>query len=704
LIEAIPNVASAANANDYSAAVDGMLKTLGDPVTHVIRKASRPTASDRETTGRPSDPSWRQLPDGVLVVAITHYSDALDYAAVMKRGGTLREQIRKARAIIFDLRPIVPPTEDEATSVGYIFDLADIPGLLCSTPIFSPGERRRMHDGFPKQRGTTWYESAFYSVQGRRITPARSTPDVPVVFLVNENSQLPAVALALQSAGGAAIVSEGDVGDSVAVTTQRIHLSDGVDAQIRLSELLYQDGTGGLQPDITVAHSTTAGDQNPAFQAALAMAHQFRTIARARTHLPAIPVLGPDDAYAKMSFPPTAYRLLGAFRIWTVIHYFFPYGDLTGEDWDGVLRQYIPRLEKTANALEYNLAVAEMVTHFHDSHGFVSSPVLRDYFGRAPTPVRATMIEGLPVVTRVINEQAAKEAGIAIGDVILKVDGEAAEDRMARLGRYISASTPQSLAREEARYLLRGPDNSTATITVRGRNEEIKELKLPRRLSFVPPAGVTERDGEPYRLLAGNIGYADLDRLTVSMVDEMFEKFKDTKAIIFDDRTYPQGTGYAIAPRLSSNGAVVAAVFQRRIAMFPDAPTADIAGQFASHTFFQRIPFTDKWIYKGKTVMLVDERTQSQAEHIGLFLEAANGTKLIGSPTAGANGDVTNFCVPGDIWITFSGQSVRHADGRQLQRVGLLPDVEVRPTVAGIRAGKDEVLERAIEYLQKELR
>jgi hypothetical protein len=42
---------------------------------------------------------------------------------------------------------------------------------------------------------------------------------------------------------------------------------------------------------------------------------------------------------------------------------------------------------------------------------------------------------------------------------------------------------------------------------------------------------------------------------------------------------------------------------------------------------------------------------------------------------------------------------VRHADGRQLQRIGLIPDVPVVPTLAGIRSGRDEVLERAIQYL-----
>lgn len=97
--------------------------------------------------------------------------------------------------------------------------------------------------------------------------------------------------------------------------------------------------------------------------------------------------------------------------------------------------------------------------------------------------------------------------------------------------------------------------------------------------------------------------------------------------------------------------------------------------------------------------MLVDERTISQAEHTGLFFEAANGTTFIGSPTMGANGDVTMFTIPGNIGITFTGHDVRHADGRQLQRVGLQPQVSVTPTIAGIRAGRDEVLEAALKYV-----
>jgi C-terminal processing protease CtpA/Prc len=53
--------------------------------------------------------------------------------------------------------------------------------------------------------------------------------------------------------------------------------------------------------------------------------------------------------------------------------------------------------------------------------------------------------------------------------------------------------------------------------------------------------------------------------------------------------------------------------------------------------------------------------------------------------------------------VGFTGHDVRHADGRQLQRVGIVPDVPVPPTLRGLREGRDEVLERALGWLDEVL-
>jgi C-terminal processing protease CtpA/Prc len=108
---------------------------------------------------------------------------------------------------------------------------------------------------------------------------------------------------------------------------------------------------------------------------------------------------------------------------------------------------------------------------------------------------------------------------------------------------------------------------------------------------------------------------------------------------------------------------------------------------------------SNKARYRGQTVLLVDERTGSLAEHTGLLFKAANATTIIGSQTMGANGDISTVVLPGGILVNFTGQAVQWPNGRQLQRIGLQPDIVVRPTVTGIRAGKDEVLDRAIRFI-----
>jgi C-terminal processing protease CtpA/Prc len=46
-----------------------------------------------------------------------------------------------------------------------------------------------------------------------------------------------------------------------------------------------------------------------------------------------------------------------------------------------------------------------------------------------------------------------------------------------------------------------------------------------------------------------------------------------------------------------------------------------------------------------------------------------------------------------------SGIGVYYPDGTETQRVGIVPDIEIRPTIGGIRNGKDELLEKAIELI-----
>jgi len=310
-----------------------------------------------------------------------------------------------------------------------------------------------------------------------------------LVFLIDGSSNLPPILPALQAAGKARIVAAGGASDASLVDKNIIDLPDGVRVQLRTSELVYEDGTTGLVPDLVVS-----GSAEDALEAALRLARDPGSAPPViRPKLPAYGVPRREEAYAASEYPSRELRLLAAFRIWGAFQHFFAYRDLMEEDWDQVLNEFLPRLEQAADATGYALALAEMVTHARDSHVSLSgSPAFDRYLGQAPPPVSTRMIEGQPVVT-----VAAPDTGLSPGDVVLRVDGEDAGVRIARLGRYIAASTPQSLDRRRMQFWLNGEPGSEALIEVRG-----KQVRVKRSTDFLRRR---ERSGEIEQLLPGNI-------------------------------------------------------------------------------------------------------------------------------------------------------------------------------------------------------
>jgi C-terminal processing protease CtpA/Prc len=458
---------------------------------------------------------------------------------------------------------------------------------------------------------------------------------------------------------------------------------------VHTSQAVFADGTGELPPTRVLAHDFILP------KALEEASHPSHDSPQRTATAGLVPREQHDRSYADMPLPAVPYRLLAGFQIWGVFQHFFAYRHLMNEDWSGVLTQFIPQLEAAQTARDYHLTVAEMVTHVHDSHAAVRGPEHKKLWG-ATTLVQVRAIEGKPVITKICDSSAA-QAGVQVGDVILTVDGEEAGARQSRLGRYIASSTPQALRRDQASRLLDGPDQSTAVLILEREGGRRAEVKLERSVEFWKRKR-HYRDGNVVQILPGGIGYVDLDRLSSDEVSNMFEKLKNTAAIIFDMRGYPNAdTAWQIAPRLTDQQRPEAADAYFPISLEPDLNGTGETGTFQHSKW--TLPPGIGFRYKGRTVMLIDERTQSSAEHTGLFFEAANGTKFIGSATAGANGDVSNFVVPGGIMIYFSGIDVRHLDGRQLQRIGLTPDVSVAPTIAGIRAGRDEVLERAVAFI-----
>lgn len=687
LVRAIPAVREAQTAKEYGAAVDSMLGLLGDPATRLQwGDMWMPSASD-------PDPRWRWEPGDLLVVRINNGADLVMPAAKV-RFDSLTAQIGRAKTVVLDLRRM----SGKAAPIEYYWNTSGVAAALARERMQGPGARSRAHIGWRGPISTSnSYGSHWRIADGLRITPIKPGPPLRVVALVNADAWIPPVVFALQARGTATVIAEGGFSDGGGLTTG-IWLGDGLSADVRTAELVMPDGSRPRANSLLAA----AADPDAALAVATAIARRTAPLPRGARSTPAeLPPARPvPEPYATMRSPELPWRMLAAYRIWNRVEYFEAYRHLLDDRWDQAFEAAIPSFEAAGDSTDYALAVARFYKHVDDTHGFVNSPALTAWIGTATLPVRVRQIEGGPVVTSFIDSSAAAAAGFQVGDRILAVDGEDAAARQARLAAVSAVSNDAQRDFRTATLLLSGADSSLAVVRVRDAAGKTVERRARRSLAYYRNAS-RERSGPIWKVLPGNLGYVDLERLASGQVDSMFTALAGTHGLIFDMRGYPQGTAWSIAPRLTERTGLNGASFRTPIAHTPRSNSFRIDEQ---EVFDQPVvgqPGLSR--YLAPTVMLVDERTISQAEHSGLFFSAYNGTTFVGSQTAGANGDITTFTVPGDIRLTFSGHDVRHADGRQLQQVGLPITVNVRPTVAGLRAGRDEVLEAGIRHLEQRI-
>jgi C-terminal processing protease CtpA/Prc len=683
LVEAIPIAARARNDDEAVAAMAVMLRHLGDPLTRVIASEAAPTVKLP-----PAGPLFSARRGKTLLVDLTR---PLGQAEWPERIEEIRAAMENARAVILDLRV------GEASS-GFLLGL-HLPRLIpdfLSRDVLLPSERSIVHFGYRAAAGTGPIgESAFVTIPAEQLRARPLDRRRPVALIVNANSGVPRLALALQASGDAIVIAQGtDLEEQLATNTLPITGTHNA-IVLRVRELESADRRKiaadlTLPADAPFEQALTAATDWVNGSRALT-ARRRGAPSRNQTFTPAR--WQPERAYVEMRPPRSEYRLLALFRLSSVVQWFFPHRNLMDKPWEQVVDEFIPRFEGAVTEQAYELTMAELVAHLGDGHAAVTGgDELARFFGGAVPPFSARMVEGQPLVTGLRDHESADAARVRLGDVLLSIEGVPVAERMRQIEKYIPSSNETWRRFRVLNRALEGAEGSIARLRVKHGDGKEEVLSVPRRGEWWRRA---ERSGPVVKVMDGNVGYVDLDRLEPDAVEGAFQTLRNTRGIVFDMRGYPRMTGWSVAARINVKRATVAAILYCPVVRGAEGGPADRL------TFDATIPPADGRLYTGKTAMLIDERTMSQAEHTGLLLEAAGGTKFVGSPTAGANGDTTSLAVPGGLTVSFTGQEVRHADGRQLQRVGLRPDIEARPTLAGIRSGRDEVLERAVELLRR---
>jgi len=391
------------------------------------------------------------------------------------------------------------------------------------------------------------------------------------------------------------------------------------------------------------------------------------------------------DGNITTSYPGKATRLAVLFRYWNIMNYFNPNKHILAVPWDSTLYRALRLIADAATPTEFFHSFRKMAAGLDDAHTEGLTTYALTYSSYTPRLV-LRYSQGAYIVVK------SGYPEIARGDILLSVDGKTTAEWEDSLRPFISAGNPAVFRRFMCQYMLWGPGSSLIRLEYRdsvGRTSTFSTY----RYSYADNAWFTgyfpnaELDTVEWRKWDCNVGYVNMGKLQPSSVTAMFDALRETSAIIFDVRNYPNGTANMIADLFSRDSHCFVKFTQ---------PDARYPGAFSWHySFVGRSG--NPLFYKGKVIILCDQQTQSHAEYSCMILQSLPNAVVVGSSTAGADGNVAAFRISNDIRAGYTALGTYYPDGSQTQKIGIVPDSVVYPTAEGIRRGRDEVLEKALE-------
>lgn len=389
-----------------------------------------------------------------------------------------------------------------------------------------------------------------------------------------------------------------------------------------------------------------------------------------------------------MKFPDEGFRLLCLFRYWNIINYYFPYKHLLDKSWDDVLKEFIPKLIQAKNEINYKVTLLELVTQINDFNGgLLSDSTLNSFYGKNIAPFEVSFIEEKPVVISCLDYRLDGETSLLPGDIIEKINGISVDSLVGQRIKITPASKKQTKLRNIASKLLRTNDS---TIQINLKRNGVDQIRLIKAFNIkdININAYLKKD-TCFRQLTPKISYLFIGTLRNEHLRNLNKHILNSKGLIIDLRCY--------YPSDNTLQSLVELLYPTpKMFLKATIPSQQSPGRFdlIDHAMFGKF---NADYYKGEIVILVNEKTQSVAETYAMAFQQAPRAKVVGSETAGENGNWSRIFLPGGVITFISSVGIYYPDGREVQRVGIVPDIFAKPTIQGIVNNQDEVLQKALD-------
>ncbi|MEJ7559199.1 MAG: S41 family peptidase [Pedobacter sp.] len=375
-------------------------------------------------------------------------------------------------------------------------------------------------------------------------------------------------------------------------------------------------------------------------------------------------------------------RLTGVMIAWNIFQHFYPYHQEVKSDWPAQLPKALSAAYEVKTSDQYLELLGIMTEKLKDGHVYISGG---NYLNSYNVPLSAKYVEGKLVIAQVDSLPGAKgDLGLKPGDIITKIDGKPAMERFEAVRSTTSGSAQWKDVRALPQ-LFNGAKGSELSLSYLSANGEEKQLRLQRGSvrSKIDTTTIKKMDNGVYYL---NIGTTEMKAIKARLPE-----LESAKAIICDLRGYPRNNNEFINYLLTVKD-------DNKWMFVPQITRPDYEGVTYESMGWSMEP--SKPHLNAKIIFLTAGGAVSYAESYMGFIKQYKLATIVGQPTAGANGNVTSFPLPGGYTIRFTGMNVKQQDGSQLQGIGIQPDVLVKETIKGVAEGRDEFMEKALELIK----
>jgi C-terminal processing protease CtpA/Prc len=380
-------------------------------------------------------------------------------------------------------------------------------------------------------------------------------------------------------------------------------------------------------------------------------------------------------------------RLADVVLAWNVFQHFYPYFDVAQADWPAELRRALSSAATDADQMAFTSTLRRMVAALRDGHGNVSG-TFQGAWGRLP--LLFDWVEDQLVVTQVAPDGAG---GLRPGDVVLTLDGKPAREALVAAEELVSGATPQWRRWVALGRLAQGDPKVEARIEARHPDGTPVTASLTHSSAPYGPESLAEARPEKISEPRPGIFYVNIDQVTDDDFKGALDRLAAARGVVFDLRGYPGHISPVILNHLIDRP-FTSARWNVPVVTRPDRQGWD----WDVSSWFEQ-PAAPR--LKGKIAFITDGRAISYAESYMGIVEAYHLGEIVGAPTAGTNGNVNPFILPGGYRVVWTGMKVTKHDGSRHHGVGIQPTVPASRTIQGVAAGRDELLEKAIEVVSR---